>query len=146
MREEPERSPFSLALAPAREGRAFPARSDADRPTPAGCAARRLSADVDISFWWNFCSQIRRRTMELERTAPMLKPDVRLAHADGTASDWEGLYDRLNYAEMEDRVARLTARLNGYVNAWRLSRPICFMGESVGGEIGIKSAGAHPTF
>jgi hypothetical protein len=31
--------------------------------------ALRLLADVDISFWWNCCSQILGRTMELGRSA-----------------------------------------------------------------------------
>ena len=52
-------------LSRAREAAPFPARSDADRPAPAGSAGLRLPADVDISFWWNCCSRIRRRTMEL---------------------------------------------------------------------------------
>ena len=34
----------------AREAAPIPARSDADRPAPAGTAALRLLADVDISF------------------------------------------------------------------------------------------------
>jgi len=32
-----------------------------DRPAPAGWVALRLLADVDISFWRNYCSQIRGR-------------------------------------------------------------------------------------
>ena len=38
------------ALMRAREAAPIPARSDADRPAPAGSAALRLLADVDISF------------------------------------------------------------------------------------------------
>ena len=38
------------ALTRAREGPPIPARSDADRPAPAGSAALRLLADVDSSF------------------------------------------------------------------------------------------------
>ena len=38
------------ALTRAREAAPIPARSDADRPAPAGWAALRLLADVDISF------------------------------------------------------------------------------------------------
>ena len=38
------------ALTRARETAPIPARSDADRPAPAGSAALRLLADVDISF------------------------------------------------------------------------------------------------
>ena len=38
------------ALTRAREAAPIPARSDADRPAPAGGAALRLLADVDISF------------------------------------------------------------------------------------------------
>ena len=38
------------ALTRARETAPIPARSDADRPAPAGWAALRLLADVDISF------------------------------------------------------------------------------------------------
>ena len=38
------------ALTRAREAAPIPARSDADRPAPAGSAALRLLADVDISF------------------------------------------------------------------------------------------------
>jgi hypothetical protein len=66
------RSPFSLALTRARGGAPIPASSDADRPAPAGCAALRLLADVDISFCWNCRSQILGWTMELGRSAPML--------------------------------------------------------------------------
>ena len=50
----------------------IPARSDADRPAPAGWAALRLLADVDISFSRNRCWQIRRWTLALGRPAPML--------------------------------------------------------------------------
>ena len=60
------------AVTRAREAAPIPARSDADRPAPAGWAALRLLADVDISFSRNCCSQIRRRTLELGRSAPML--------------------------------------------------------------------------
>ena len=60
------------ALTRAREAAPIPARSDADRPAPAGWAALRLLADVDISFSRNCCWQIRRRTLELGRPAPML--------------------------------------------------------------------------
>ena len=52
--------------------RRIPARSEADRPAPAGWAALRLLADVDSSFSRNCCWQIRRRTMALGRSAPML--------------------------------------------------------------------------
>jgi hypothetical protein len=38
------------AVTRAREAAPIPARSDADRPAPAGWAALRLLADVDISF------------------------------------------------------------------------------------------------
>ena len=38
------------ALTRAREAAPIPARSEADRPAPAGTAALRLLADVDISF------------------------------------------------------------------------------------------------
>ena len=38
------------ALTRAREAAPIPARSEADRPAPAGWAALRLLADVDISF------------------------------------------------------------------------------------------------
>ena len=38
------------ALTRAREAAPIPASSDADRPAPAGSAALRLLADVDISF------------------------------------------------------------------------------------------------
>ena len=60
------------ALTRARETAPIPARSDADRPAPAGSAALRLLADVDISFSRNCCWQFRGRTMELGRSAPML--------------------------------------------------------------------------
>ena len=60
------------ALTRARETAPIPARSDADRPAPAGWAALRLLADVDISFSRNCCWQLRRRTPELGRPAPML--------------------------------------------------------------------------
>jgi len=49
----------------ARGAAPIPTSSDADRPAPAGSVALRLLAEVDISFWRNCCSQIRRRTMEL---------------------------------------------------------------------------------
>ena len=39
----------------AREAAPIPARSEADRPAPAGCAVLRLLADVDISFSRNCC-------------------------------------------------------------------------------------------
>ena len=55
-----------------REAAPIPARSDADRPAPAGWAALRLLADVDISFSRNCCWQLRRWTLELGRPAPML--------------------------------------------------------------------------
>ena len=60
------------ALTRAREAAPIPARSEADRPAPAGSAALRLLADVDISFSRNCCWQLRRRTLELGRSAPML--------------------------------------------------------------------------
>ena len=60
------------ALTRARETAPIPARSDADRPAPAGSAALRLLADVDISFSRNCCWQLRRWTLELGRSAPML--------------------------------------------------------------------------
>jgi hypothetical protein len=60
------------ALTRARETAPIPARSEADRPAPAGWAALRLLADVDISFSRNCCWQFRGRTMELGRSAPML--------------------------------------------------------------------------
>ena len=60
------------ALTRARETAPIPARSDADRPAPAGWAALRLLADVDISFSRNCCWQFRGRTLELGRSAPML--------------------------------------------------------------------------
>ena len=60
------------ALTRAREAAPIPARSDADRPAPAGSAALRLLADVDISFSRNCCWQLRRRTLALGRSAPML--------------------------------------------------------------------------
>ena len=60
------------ALTRARETAPIPARSDADRPAPAGSAALRLLADVDISFSRNCCWQLRRWTLELGRPAPML--------------------------------------------------------------------------
>ena len=60
------------ALTRARETAPIPARSEADRPAPAGFAALRLLADVDISFSRNCCWQIRRWTLELGRPAPML--------------------------------------------------------------------------
>ena len=47
------------ALTRARETAPIPARSDADRPAPAGSAALRLLADVDISFSRNCCWQFR---------------------------------------------------------------------------------------
>ena len=50
----------------------IPARSEADRPAPAGSAALRLLADLDISFSRNCCWQLRGRTMALGRSAPML--------------------------------------------------------------------------
>ena len=56
----------------ARETAPIPARSEADRPAPAGSAALRLLADVDISFSRNCCWQHRRWTLELGRPAPML--------------------------------------------------------------------------
>ena len=62
----------SAALTRAREAAPIPARSDADRPAPAGSAALRLLADVDISFSRNWCWQLRRWTLELGRSAPML--------------------------------------------------------------------------
>ena len=43
-------STLLAALTRAREAAPIPARSDADRPAPAGWAALRLLADVDISF------------------------------------------------------------------------------------------------
>ena len=60
------------AVTRAREAAPIPARSDADRPAPAGWAALRLLADVDSSFSRNCCWQIRRRTLALGRPAPML--------------------------------------------------------------------------
>ena len=57
------------ALTRAREAAPIPARSEADRPAPAGWAALRLLADVDISFSRNCCWQLRGRTMELGRSA-----------------------------------------------------------------------------
>ena len=45
-----QRLPLCAALTRARETAPIPARSDADRPAPAGSAALRLLADVDISF------------------------------------------------------------------------------------------------
>ena len=45
------------ALTRAHEAAPIPARSDADRPAPAGSAALRLLADVDISFSRNWCWQ-----------------------------------------------------------------------------------------
>ena len=60
------------AVTRAREAAPIPARSDADRPAPAGSAALRLLADVDSSFSRNCCWQIRRRTLALGRPAPML--------------------------------------------------------------------------
>ena len=65
---------FTLLAAPtrAREAAPIPARSDADRPAPAGSAALRLLADVDSSFSRNWCWQIRRWTLALGRPAPML--------------------------------------------------------------------------
>ena len=62
----------SAALTRAREAAPIPARSEADRPAPAGSAALRLLADVDISFSRNCCWQLRGRTLELGRSAPML--------------------------------------------------------------------------
>ena len=56
----------------AREAAPIPARSEADRPAPAGSAALRLLADVAISFSRNCCWQLQRRTMALGRSAPML--------------------------------------------------------------------------
>ena len=50
----------------------IPARSEADRPAPAGWAALRLLTDVDISFSRNWCWQLRRWTLALGRPAPML--------------------------------------------------------------------------
>jgi hypothetical protein len=52
-----QRQPLALPSR-AREAAPIPARSDADRPAPAGWAALRLLADVDISFSRNCCSQI----------------------------------------------------------------------------------------
>ena len=52
-----QRLPFSLPPRARARRRRIPARSDADRPAPAGSAALRLLADVDISFWRNCCSQ-----------------------------------------------------------------------------------------
>ena len=43
----------------ARGAAPIPARSEADRPAPAGSAALRLLADVDISFSRNCCWQLR---------------------------------------------------------------------------------------
>ena len=43
-------SPLLAAPTRAREAAPIPARSEADRPAPAGWAALRLLADVDISF------------------------------------------------------------------------------------------------
>ena len=60
------------ALTRAHEAAPIPARSDADRPAPAGSAALRLLADVDSSFSRNWCWQIRRWTLALGRPAPML--------------------------------------------------------------------------
>ena len=60
------------AVTRAREAAPIPARSDADRPAPAGWAALRLLADVDISFSRNWCWQLRGRTLALGRSAPML--------------------------------------------------------------------------
>ena len=60
------------ALTRAREAAPIPARSEADRPAPAGWAALRLLADVAISFSRNCCWQFRRRTLELGRSAPLL--------------------------------------------------------------------------
>ena len=56
----------------AREAASIPARSEADRPAPAGSAALQLLADVDISFSRNCCWQLRGRTMALGRSAPMM--------------------------------------------------------------------------
>jgi hypothetical protein len=43
-------SPLLAAPTRAREAAPIPVRSDADRPAPAGSAALRLLADVDISL------------------------------------------------------------------------------------------------
>ena len=59
------------ALTRAHEAAPIPARSDADRPAPAGSAALRLLADVDSSFSRNWCWQIRRWTLALGRPAPL---------------------------------------------------------------------------
>ena len=56
----------------AREAAPIPARSEADRPAPAGSAALRLLADVAISFSRNCCWQLQRRTLALGRSAPLL--------------------------------------------------------------------------
>ena len=60
------------AVTRAREAAPIPARSEADRPAPAGSAALRLLPDVDSSFSRNCCWQLRRRTLALGRSAPML--------------------------------------------------------------------------
>lgn len=52
------------------------------------------------------------------------KPDPRLVGEDG--KPWhqtEGPYDRLNYADLENRVEVLTAKLNGYVNRMATEPP-----------------------
>ena len=62
-------SPPALTLFAALTRAARPAPTqralEADRPAPAGWAALRLLADVDISFSRNCCWQFRGRTMEL---------------------------------------------------------------------------------
>ena len=56
---------LSCPHARARGAAPIPTSSDADRPAPAGWAALRLLADVDIFFSGICCSQIRRQTLEL---------------------------------------------------------------------------------
>ena len=64
------------ALTRARETAPIPARSDADRPAPAGSAALRLLADVDSSFSRNWCWQLRRWTLALGRPAPVERSEL----------------------------------------------------------------------
>ena len=101
------------ALTRAHETAPIPARSDADRPAPAGWAALRLLADVDISFSRNWCWQLRRWTLELGRPAPMLtsaSPGRGGGDGAGAAASYRVIgNDRKFRSTDSDRVAQCRA-------------------------------------
>ena len=71
-RQWSQRQPYWLWSRARARRRRFQRARRLDRPAPAGSAALRLLADVDISFSRNCCWQLERRTMALGRSAPLL--------------------------------------------------------------------------